>query len=144
MNIVASIPKPQRGAALVSVIFLIVVVATLGAFALRTGANQREATNLSIQEIRAEAAALTGVQYGVKMVQMSTPCPAFVPLPNSPYDPGMSGFRVQLSCQALVIVPGTTSAYLVTAIAQFGAFGSAGYVQRVQRRQLSNISGTTI
>lgn len=141
MSNYTSMPGAQRGAALVSVVFLIVVVATLGAFALRTGADQREVANLSIQEVRAEAAALTGVQYGVKMIQTGAACPALVPLPNSPFDPGMSDFRIVLVCQALAAGAGT--AYQITATAQFGVFGSAGYVQRVQRRSISSISGGT-
>ena len=56
-------PREQRGFALIGALFLLVVLAALGAFAVRINMTQRHAADLDLQELRAEAALNAGVEY---------------------------------------------------------------------------------
>jgi MSHA biogenesis protein MshP len=55
--------RAQRGVALIGAIFLLVVLAALGAFAVRASMGQRQGALLDLQELRAQAALNTGIEY---------------------------------------------------------------------------------
>lgn len=129
--------RRQRGAALVGVIFLIVVVAALGAFAVQTGLVYQQQSNLSLQEVRAEAAAYSGLEYAANRLSAGATCPATVPFPAS--TPGMNGITVSLLCQQLS--PAPDRVVDITATARYGAFGSPDYVQRVRTRRVGAVGG---
>jgi MSHA biogenesis protein MshP len=128
--------RSQGGAALIAVIFLIVVVAGLGAFALRTGLEQQHLSNLSLLELRADAAAYTGLELASNRLNGgATVCPPPIMFPASA--PGMNGFTVTIGCTQVV----GTSLYDIRATAIYGNFGSPDRVQRIRTRRVSNIGG---
>lgn len=136
--------KTQRGAALVSVIFLIVTVAAIGAFAIRTGMDYEQQATLTLQEVRADAAAYSGMEYAVNRFSVNPACGA---LPagglNFPASAtGMTGIRVAFVCAASATQPSTGLVFEVTARAQSGVFGNPDYVQRERTRRISNVSGS--
>ncbi len=129
--------QPQRGAALIVALFLIVVVAALGVFALRIGINQSQAASLSLLEARAESAAHAGLEYWSRRVHAnsSLPCaPTNVPLSSLT---GFQGFTVTVDCQR--IASGTGFVYEVTARARHGSFGQPDFVQREAFRRVTNL-----
>lgn len=135
----------QRGAALISVIFLIVTVAAFGAFAIRTGMDSEQQSSLALQEVRAAAAAYSGVEYAVNRLSASANpiCADVPPMLNFPAGVrGLSGMRVVLACSAPPVQPPTGRIFEITATAQFGVFGNPDYVQRVRTRSVSNTSGS--
>ena len=55
--------RSQHGFALIGAIFLLVVLAALGAFAVRVNMKQQHSTDLELQGLRAQAALNSGVEY---------------------------------------------------------------------------------
>jgi hypothetical protein len=129
----------QHGAALIAVIFLIVSVAALGAFAIRTGMEYQQQANLSLQEVRAAAAAYSGLEYAANRLSGGAVCApvTMVPIPNG--TPGMSGIGVSFTCVA--INTGAGAVYEVTATARSGNFGNPDFVQRVRTRRIGAVGG---
>jgi MSHA biogenesis protein MshP len=114
----------QAGFALIAALFLIIVLAMLGVFAVRIGGGQQQTVNLSLLSSRALAAANTGIEYGAYRalrLGICSPIPVQFALP--PQGP-LSGFTVQVRCtQSGATFPLTSSAWR-------GTFGSPDYVFR--------------
>lgn len=129
----------QRGAALISVIFLIVSIAALGAFAIRTGMEYQQQANLSLQEVRAAAAAYSGLEYAANRLSAGAVCApvTVVPIPNN--TPGMYNINVSFTCVATNT--GAGAVYEVTATARYGNFGNPDYVQRIRTRRIGAVGG---
>lgn len=66
MNIVA---KRMHGFAIVTAIFILVVLAALGAFIVSISTNQQIGTALDVQGVRAYQAAKSGVEWGIYQVE---------------------------------------------------------------------------
>lgn len=131
----------QRGAALVSVIFLIVAVAALGAFAIRSGADYQQQANLSLQEVRAAAAAYSGAEYASNRLSGGAACvagPTLVPIQAG--RPGMNNLTVRFTCTA-INTGGSGTVFDITATARYGVFGTPDYVQRVSSRRVGAVGG---
>ena len=83
-----SAAKHMRGFALVSAIFILVVLAALGAFMVNISTNQHIGSALDVQGVRAYHAARAGIEWGVYQVQS--------------YDPSAAagdGYRFGYDCQ---------------------------------------------
>lgn len=128
--------RSQNGAALIAVIVLIVVMASLGAFAVRTGLDQQQMSNLSLLELRADAAAYTGLELASNRLNGGAACPLSISFPAS--NPDMRGFTVGLQC-ADIVPSNANTVYLITATATYGAFGNPDRVRRVRTRRVSRI-----
>jgi hypothetical protein len=117
---------------------LVVVVAALGAFAIRMGANEQQAANLTLSEARVSAAAYTGLEYGSARAQggFCIAGPAVVALPGPP--PGMRNITLTLACQQQNIFAGY-GVYDLTARAVSGTYGNPDFTQRILTRRVSNI-----
>lgn len=63
--------KPLRGFAILSAIFILVVLAALGAFILNISSSQQIGSALDVQSARAYQAARAGIEWGVYQVQSS-------------------------------------------------------------------------
>ena len=126
----------QRGAALISVIFLIIVVAALGAFAVRTGGDYQQQANLSLQEMRVAAAAYSGVEVAANRLSSGNACPANLPIAGQA---GMAGIQVTIQCTPPLAAPDTV--VQIDVAASYSVFGSPDYVQRRMTRRVGNIGG---
>ncbi len=113
---------PQRGMALIAALFLIVVLASLGMFAVRIGGAQQQTVNLGLLGDRAVAAANSGIEYGAFRAVVQGNCAnnwsAFI-LDQS----ALAGFRVQVTCSG-------SGPYTLTSSASSGVYGSPDYVFR--------------
>ncbi|PKO84914.1 MAG: agglutinin biogenesis protein MshP [Betaproteobacteria bacterium HGW-Betaproteobacteria-11] len=115
-------PRHTRGFAIVSAIFILVVLAALGAFIVSVSTSQQTGAALDIQGVRAYQAAKAGVEWGVHQVQATpaynfsygTPavavgsanantrlCPAS-PASFVPAAPTLAAFTVTVTCAATV------------------------------------------
>ncbi|MDI6747882.1 MAG: hypothetical protein QMD17_12135 [Rhodocyclaceae bacterium] len=90
--------KQLRGFAIVSAIFILVVLAALGAFILNISSSQQIGSALDVQGVRAYQAARAGIEWGLYRQLQDGSCAAstsFVPAGSS-----LSGFTVTVRCTA--------------------------------------------
>jgi len=125
----------RRGAgfALVSALFLIVVVALLAAVAVRIGTAQQQTVSSALAEARALAAAEAGIDWG-----------SYNALPPNGNCSGttlnltegaLNGYTVTVTCTATGFTEGGVpyQSYTIGASATFGTYGTPDFVQRVVR-----------
>jgi MSHA biogenesis protein MshP len=121
----------QRGMSLVVAIFLIVIIASLAAFAVTVGTATRESTNLQLLADRAQAAAHAGTEWAAYRARVNGVCTNQV---LNLTQGALRGFRVTVTCG--VPTPLHTEGALtynvfdVTSRAQLGNFGAANYTSR--------------
>ncbi|HEU4603693.1 MAG TPA: hypothetical protein VFS24_17090 [Steroidobacteraceae bacterium] len=134
----------QRGAALIVAVFMLVVVAVLGAFAINIGSNQQQSGTLALTQARAYSAAYSAVEYGSYLVRTggSPSCPnALMPVPIPGAATAMNNYVVRWRCTFVTTI-GVGTVFTVTGIATYGAYGSPDYVQRAVMRRVSDIPPT--
>lgn len=130
--------KLMRGFAIVSAIFLLVVLGALGAFIVNVSTTQQIGSALDVQGVRAYQAARAGVEWGIYQVQATpaynfsygTPavavgsanpntrgCPAS-PSSFVPAAPTLTGFTVTVTCIATPdLINGGPTVYTIAATA---------------------------
>lgn len=124
----------QRGMALIAALFMIIVVAAFGAFALRIGSNQQQTANLELLTYRAAAAAYGGLEFGSNRA-FNAIC-----APNTVLT--VSNFTVTVTCAPPtdhVIGLATYQIYDLRATAIHGVYGTPDFVQRTMTRRVSNV-----
>lgn len=133
----------QKGFALVSAIFLLVVLAALGAFMVNFSGVQHVTHVQDLDGTRAYWAARSGIEWGVARAVNSSACTASQNLS------GPNGFAVTVTCSSGSHVEGATAvtAYEIIATAcnpanagtcpNAGAVGGLGYVERQLRASVS-------
>jgi MSHA biogenesis protein MshP len=117
----------QRGFSLIAVIFMIVVLAALGAFAVNISVSQQQTGNLALLEARTAAAAHAGIEYGAYMARAGT-CAASTPLPLS--GGPLAGFVVTVQCAQSPDHGNSHFSFSLTATATTGAYGTPDFVSR--------------
>ena len=126
--------RRARGSALIAALFLIVVVAALGTFAIRIGVNQQQTVDLALLGDRAYAAANSGVEWGAYQAFNTAWCTsaATVSQTVSFTQSGLNGFSATVKCARTDHVDGTTPVhiYTVDVFAWSGAFGTPSYIAR--------------
>jgi MSHA biogenesis protein MshP len=126
------------GFSLVAVLFLIVVVAALGAFAVRIGAGQQQTVNLALLGARALSAANSGIEFGANRA-FSGGCASATSTTLNLTGAGLNGFTVDVSCvPTLHATVDNTTTYRVTATAYSGTYGQPDYVSRQVFATFSN------
>lgn len=122
-------PARQRGVALVAAVFLLVVLAGLGAFAVRLGALQQQTENGGLLAVQALNAARSGVAWASKRALDAGWCgTASFGLTEG----GAAGFDLEVSCAQTTHPEGgrILDVYVINVLAERGAYGSADYVSR--------------
>jgi MSHA biogenesis protein MshP len=125
----------QQGSALLPALFLIIVVASLAAFAIRMGATQRQTVDFALLGDRAYAAANSGVEWAVYNALHAQPCTGTLVLNQG----ALRGFQVQIiTCQVAAHTDGVVPFRVVdvNALAQWSRFGSPDYVSRQVTRRV--------
>jgi MSHA biogenesis protein MshP len=125
-------PRSARGISLVAALFLIVVLAALGAFAVRIGGGQQQTVNLALLSARALAAADSGIEWGAYRALRANGCATTTTTTLNLTEATLNGFSVTVVC-----VPtshpennGTVHVYRIDATAQAGVYGTPDYVSR--------------
>jgi hypothetical protein len=125
-------------------LFLVIVVAALGVFAIRIGGTQQQTATLQLLGFQTEAAANAGLEAWAHAVFTAAPaCPGVGtpgPLINIGSYPntGLSGFTVRLDA-CTRIASGTNWVYDIRVSAERGTYGQPDFVRRVVSRRMSNI-----
>lgn len=138
--------KYAQGFLLPAAIFLLVILAALGAYAVNLSTTQNATSQQDVQGARAYQMARAGVEWAAYQVMV----PATADLGNCPASPtnlSIEGFSVVVTCarSADYFEQGTDhtiAMYDVTATASFGTAGSAGYIERQIQVTLSKCRGT--
>jgi MSHA biogenesis protein MshP len=131
----------ERGFSLVSAIFLLVVIAALGTFAVTLSTTQHQSAALSVLGARAYQAARVGVEWGAYQVVQSgvaggafaAACQAGGALPQPGALPGtLAGFNVGVGCSSTAHSEAATTVtlYQLTSTATQGTVASPDYVER--------------
>jgi MSHA biogenesis protein MshP len=126
--------KKQAGFSIISAVFLVVVLAALGAFMLTFSASQQATSAQDIQGSRAYQAARAGIEWGlyqVMIVNNNAGCPTSpTTLPSLAAD--LAPFSVQVTCIATPFTEAGVlgNVFLVTSTATLGTVGSIGYIER--------------
>jgi MSHA biogenesis protein MshP len=140
--------KGQSGFSLVAVIFLIVVLAALGAFAVQVAMTQYQGSNLELLQARAQAAAEAGIEYDANLALQRVPasCLASNTLTLRPTAGALAGFVVQVTCTStthqiyIAATPTIKTVYALSATASEGSYGTQGYVTRTVTRNVTDAS----
>lgn len=118
--------QSQRGFVLVAAIFLLVVLAGLGAFMVSFSNTQHLTSAQDVQGSRAYWAARAGVEWAVSSINTTSGC---VGPPAS-----IDGFTLSISCPSQTYVESGTpnkTIFSITSVASAGGgVGSLGYIER--------------
>ncbi len=127
----------QRGFSLVSAIFLLVVIAALGTFAVTLSTTQQQSAALDVQGARAYQAARAGIEWGA--YQVLTPgaiaCGTLAaPQPNNVTLTGttLQNFTVTVNCGSAAAseASATITLFQLTSTATQGTAATPSYVER--------------
>jgi MSHA biogenesis protein MshP len=131
--------KPAQGFSLIVTLFVILVLAALGIFAVRIAETQQQSVSFGLLNARAQSAAASGIQYGANMALTGGSCPA-APVTFPLTAVGLTGFTVTVTCGASMhTVKGTNyESYALTAVAQYGTYGNPNFVQATQSLSVNN------
>jgi MSHA biogenesis protein MshP len=156
----AGAPTRQRGLSLVTAIFLLVVLAMLGAFMMSITGLQQSSSVFDVQGVRAYQAARTGVEWGAWQVLDPNNAIGTPALPTCPASPthltltsSLYPFTVTVTCSATSTTEGNRNvgAYLIVATACNqpsagscpNATPSGGYLERQMQATLSKCKDPT-
>lgn len=126
----------QRGFSLISAIFLLVVIAALGTFAVTLSTTQHQSAALDVMGARAYQAAKAGIEWGAyQVVNAGILCGTLVaPVQNAVTLTGttLQNFTVWVDCGSTSVseASATVTMYQLTSTATQGAVGTPNYVER--------------
>ena len=132
----------QSGFALVTAIFILVVLAGLGAAMVTISTSQHTTVALDIQSTRAYQSARAGIEWGAFQA-LQTPLPTGFTCPLLPAAPAsysmtpIAGFTTTVTCNSTTHSEGanTVTLYALTSTATYGAVNTTDYIARqVQAR----------
>ena len=138
--------RNQNGFLLPAAIFILVILAALGAYALNITSVQQSTSTQDVQGSRAYQAARAGVEWAA--YQVLTPgATALVNCPASPTTLSIDNFSVAVTCtrSADYFEQGTDhtiAMYDIVATASFGTVGALNYIERQVQLTLSKCLGT--
>jgi MSHA biogenesis protein MshP len=138
--------QKNRGFLLPAAIFILVILAALGAYALNITSIQQATSTQDVQGSRAYQAARAGVEWEAYQV-LAPGTMALANCPASPTTITIDNFSVAVSCtrSADYFEQGTDhtiAIYDVIATASFGTVGTTGYIERQVQVTLSKCLGT--
>lgn len=152
--------RRQRGLSLVTAIFLMVVLAMLGAFMVSVTGMQQSSSVLDVQGVRAYEAARSGVEWGAWQVLDPNDAIGSAALPTCPASPtnltlagSLASFTVTVTCTATATTEGNRNVgtYLIVATACNqpsagscpNATASGGYLERQVEATLAKCKDPT-
>lgn len=129
----------ESGFAIVTAIFLLVILGGLAAFIVSVSTAMHTTSALDVQGARAYQAARTGIEWGTyRVLQAGGACAASTTLPA--LGGSLSGFTVTVACSTASYTEGaaTVNTYQITSTAASGAPGSADFVERQLQVTVAN------
>lgn len=140
--------KPiQQGFLLPAAIFLLVILAGLGAYAINLTTVQQTTSTQDVQGARVYQAARSSVEWMAYQV-LAPGSTALVNCPASSSTLNLDGISVTVDCERAPVdyyeqgSDHTIAMYDITATASFGTAGTTGYIERQIQVTLSKCLGT--
>lgn len=120
---------PQRGFSLVSAVFLLVVLAALGVYAVRLATLQQQTVTAGLRGAQAFEAAKTGVAWGAYRALNAGVCASST---LNLTEGATAGFRVAVQCTERTHTEGTATirVFVFDVRAEAGLYGGPDYVSR--------------
>jgi MSHA biogenesis protein MshP len=139
-------PSKNQGFLLPAAIFIVVILAALGAYALNISSVQQATSTQDVQGARAYQTARAGVEWAAYQV-LAPGTTALANCPASTSSLTIDGFTVSVSCTqyANYFEQGTDhtiAMYDISSTSSFGVAGSTNYVERKIQLTLSKCLGT--
>lgn len=130
----------EAGFSLVTALFLIVVLAALGVFAVRIGTMQQQTVTADLRGVQALHAARTGIEWGAYRALVAGSCAAATAL--SLTEGAATDFRVTVQCTQRTYTEGTSAVhvYVFDVKAEAGAYGGPDYVSRRIQSKVTDAS----
>ncbi len=130
----------MKGFALVSAIFLLVVIAALGVFAVTISTTQQQDSTMDVLGSRAYQAAKAGIEWGSYQITKNAATCATLTSPTLPAGTQLSQFTVTLSCSPTTHTEGlnTFSVYQLISKATTGVVGTSSYFERQLQVTIKN------
>jgi len=131
----------QRGFSLVSAVFLLVVLAGLGVYAVRLNTLQQQTVTASLRGAQAYEAARTGVSWAAYQALNGGVCgSATLNLTEG----ATAGFRVSVQCSQRAYMEGASAVnvYVFDVRAEAGAYGGPDYVSRRLQTKFTDAVGS--
>ena len=129
-------PRSQQGSALIGALFLIIVVAALGAFALNLQDNQRQEGLLQLTQHRVELAAQSGMEFWRFQLASGAACNEDED-PNLGSYPGLLEIQVEtVECREFASIAGIMTVFEVEVTASHGNYGDPEFVRHTVRRTI--------
>lgn len=122
-------PGRERGFSLVLALFVIVIVAILGAVAVKLGSGESQTVNLRVLSDRAVEAARTGVEWGAyRALDLGTCSTGTLTLSEG----ALAGFNLTVGCTMTTHSQsgGSYHVYEIDSYAEAGTYGRPDYVSR--------------
>lgn len=130
-------PGRQRGFSLVTAVFLLVVLAGLGAYAVRLDTLGRQTATAGLRGAQALEAARTGVAWGAyRALELGLCGSGTLNLTEG----AAAGFRVSVQCTQRTYTEGATTVdvFVFDVRAEAGAYGGPDYVSRRMQTKVTN------
>jgi MSHA biogenesis protein MshP len=131
-------PQSQQGFSLIAAIFLLVVLAGLGAYAVRLNTLQQQSVTAALRSAQAFEAARTGAAWGAfRAVNLGLCGAASLTLTEG----AATGFRVSVQCRQSSHVEGTTAVrvFVLDVRAEAGVYGGPDYVSRRLQTKVTDV-----
>ncbi len=115
--------KNQAGFTLVQAIFIVVVLALLGAAMVRLIGVQSSTSVMALQQARAYQAARSGLEWGAARAAAGAGCTDGM---------AINGFQVAVTCNPQNFIEGSTTyaVFSISATATFSVYGQPDFVSR--------------
>lgn len=134
----------QKGFSLISAIFLLVVIAALGTFAVTLSANQNQTQAMDVMGMRGYQAALAGIDWAAYNVSQqasnaAAAWPGCVSGAAVTVGDNLAPFSVSVNCSAASYVEGVNTlwVYSVSSVAKTaGSPGDANYIEQMASAKL--------
>lgn len=124
----------QKGFSLISAIFLLVVIASLGMFAVTLSSTQHQSQALDVMGVRGYQAARAGIEWAAYQVSQSpsnaassAPCATTLGVLGG----SLSPFSVSVTCSAAPYLEGAINFWIYDVSAVASAGTGSNYVERV-------------
>jgi MSHA biogenesis protein MshP len=129
--------RRQGGFSLVSAVFLLVVLAALGAYAVRLATLQQQTVTAGLRAAQAFEAAKTGVAWGAYRALSSGVCGSST---LNLTEGAAAGFRVSVQCTQRTHTEGTATVdvFVFDVRAEAGVYGGPDYVSRRLQTKVTN------
>ncbi len=123
--------KQQHGMALMTMIFLMVVMGSALTFMAKLSQQQNSTNNLAVMGTRTKWAAMAGLNWAAYKIDQTPDCPT----PPSPFklsEKDLNNFTITITCTETNYNEGasTVSIFLVASRAEFGSLGNPDYAFR--------------